>query len=599
MDSIDKAVVSDNLRMGWASDVVAEMLRRLGIKYISLNPGASYRGFHDSIVNYLGNRDPQMVLCLHEDHAVSVAHGYAQVTGEPMACALHSNVGLLHGTMGIFNAWCDRVPMFVMGANGPVDADKRRPWIDWIHTTKDTGAVLRNYIKWDDEPRSAQASVEAMLRANQITRTAPKAPVYICLDAGLQEEELTEPVTIPDVERFATASSPQPSEADLEEAAKLLAGAKKPVIMTGRTSRRQEDWNRRVKLAEALGAYVLSDGKSGASFPTDHPLAFAPPATFPPQATKDLICEADVILSLDWNDLAGIFRSASGGAAISAKVIQCSVDAYVHNGWSADHQGLPVADLWFLAEPDVVVEGLLPRVEAAMKGKKAKWAGRETTETPSVAATAGDVPTSRHIMAALEQVRGKRKLTMTSLGMGGGAGEVYHFRDPLDYLGGSGGAGLGGGPGMAVGAGLALKGTGRLPVCVDGDGDFLQGVTALWTAAHYEIPVLYIIYNNRSNFNDEVHQETVAKIRNRPPENKWIGMRLENPETDLAAMARAQGVQASGPIKNAADLPAEFEKGLKVLESGKPYLIDVWVAQGSAVVHDARTSAQVLVSADD
>ena len=166
---------------------------------MSLNPGASYRGVHDSIVNYLGNEEPQMLICLHEDHAVHVAQGYAKLTGEPMGCFLHSNVGLMHGLMGIFNAWCYRAPMLVMGATGPVDAPLRRPWIDWIHTAKDQGALLRYMVKWDDEPRSAGAIVESMARANQIIRSEPTGPAYICFDAGLQESALEEEIEMPDI----------------------------------------------------------------------------------------------------------------------------------------------------------------------------------------------------------------------------------------------------------------------------------------------------------------------------------------------------------------------------------------------------------------
>ena len=182
------------------------MLRRLGVPYVSLNPGASYRGLHDSIVNHLGNERPGILLCLHEDHSVAIAHGYAKATGEPMACVLHSNVGLLHGMMSLFNAWCDRVPMIVLRATGPLDAEKRRPWIDWIHTSRDQGAYIRSIIKWDDQPSSPQALVESMCRAHIATRTAPTAPVYICLDAGLQESRLDKPPEWPDVSRFAPAS---------------------------------------------------------------------------------------------------------------------------------------------------------------------------------------------------------------------------------------------------------------------------------------------------------------------------------------------------------------------------------------------------------
>src|SRR6516162_2360608 len=179
---------------GWGSDVVADTLRALKIPYIALNPGASYRGLHDSIVNYLGNETPQMLLCLHEEIAVAIAHGYAKVTGKAMAAAVHSNVGLFHATMAIFNAWCDRMPVLVLGATGPVDASKRRPWIDWIHTARDQGALVRSYTKWDDQPASAEAAREALLRACWMACTPPKGPVYLNLDAGMQEAPLTDPL---------------------------------------------------------------------------------------------------------------------------------------------------------------------------------------------------------------------------------------------------------------------------------------------------------------------------------------------------------------------------------------------------------------------
>ena len=181
----------------WGSDVVAQTIRALGYRYISLVPGASFRGLHDSLVNHLGNANPQMVVCLHEEHAVSIADGYSRVADEPMAVALHSNVGLMHATMAIFNAWCDRRPMLIIGATGPVDAHKRRPWIDWVHTSQDQASIIRPYIKWDDQPASAEAAVEAVLRADQIARTSPYGPVYVCLDAEMQESALDREVRIP------------------------------------------------------------------------------------------------------------------------------------------------------------------------------------------------------------------------------------------------------------------------------------------------------------------------------------------------------------------------------------------------------------------
>src|SRR5262245_62817576 len=119
------------------------MLRALDIPYLALNPGASYRGLHDSIVNYLGNERPQMLLALHEESAVAIAHGYAKASDRMMGAVLHSNVGLMHGTMAIFNAWCDRAPVLLLGATGPWEASQRRQWIDWIHTVSDRGALIR------------------------------------------------------------------------------------------------------------------------------------------------------------------------------------------------------------------------------------------------------------------------------------------------------------------------------------------------------------------------------------------------------------------------------------------------------------------------
>ena len=189
--------------MDWGSDAIAAVLRSLDLKFAALVPGASYRGLHDSIVNYLGNENPEMLLCLHEEHAVAIAHGYAKVTDRPMLAIVHSNVGLMHASMAIFNAWCDRAPVLILGANGPVDAMKRRPWIDWIHTSQDMGALVRSYTKWDDQPGSPGAAIESILRARQIAATAPYGPTFVVMDAAVQEERLTQPLAIPPPEKFA------------------------------------------------------------------------------------------------------------------------------------------------------------------------------------------------------------------------------------------------------------------------------------------------------------------------------------------------------------------------------------------------------------
>ncbi len=267
---------------GWGSDAVADLLRALDIPYVALTPGASFRGLHDSFVNHLGNTRPEMLLCIHEETAVALAHGYARVTGRPLAVALHANVGLMHATMAIFNAWCDRIPILLLGGVGPLDAMKRRPWVDWIHTSRDLGALVRGYTKWDDLPGSVPAALESILRAWRIAMTPPQGPVYVALDAALQEEALAAPVPLPELERFRPAASGTPPAETVREVLRLLAGAQRPLIMIGRASNDPADFARRVALAERIGAVVLTDIKTGATFPTKHPLQ-----PFPPQPVRD------------------------------------------------------------------------------------------------------------------------------------------------------------------------------------------------------------------------------------------------------------------------------------------------------------------------
>jgi len=565
-------VASPEQKEVWGSDAIAAVLRAVDIPYLALNPGASYRGLHDSIVNYLGNSRPQMLLCLHEESAVAIAQGYAKVSGRMMGAVVHSNVGLMHASMAIFNAWCDRVPMLVLGATGPWDAAKRRPWIDWIHTASDQGALVRDYTKWDNQPASVPAAYEAILRAAQIANTAPRGPTYINLDAGLQEAKVGALPPLPDATRFRPGEPVQPAASAVEAAAKLLSGAKHPVILAGRVSRSEVAWEERVALAEKLQARVFTDIKLGAAFPTDHPLHAAPPATFLPPDVAKLLREADVVLALDWVDLAGVLKQAWGAEPVGAKVIQVSPDAHLHRGWSMDYQGLPPADVYMMCEPDTVVPLLL----GAVKGRAATVSSRRQ-HPPS--ASPPDMVTIRTLAEALNAAARDMEICMTRLPLGWN-GAYRDFRHPLDYIGSEGGGGVGAGPGITVGAALALKGSGRIPVAVMGDGDFLMGVTALWTATHYGIPCLVLVANNRSFFNDELHQERVAKERSRPVENRWIGQRISRPDIDLAMMARAQGAEGIGPVTNVAELKPAIEKGMQAVRNGMVCVVDVRVAPG-------------------
>jgi thiamine pyrophosphate-dependent acetolactate synthase large subunit-like protein len=589
--AVERPALSGTNAAAFGSDVIADTLRDLGIPYIALNPGASYRGLHDSLVNYLGNAAPQMLLCLHEESAVAIAHGYAKVTGKAMAAAVHSNVGLMHATMAIFNAWCDRMPVMVLGATGPVDAAKRRPWIDWIHTARDQGALVRPYTKWDDQPASAAAARESLMRASFLAHTVPQGPVYINLDAEMQESKLEEPLPPLDVARFTPPAVSAPTAEAIVQAAALLRAAKAPVILIGRASRSLDGWNARIALAEATGARVITDLKVGASFPTDHPLHIGAPSVLVPDAEGlAALGGADVILSLDWVDLAGTLRTAKAPAS-GAKVISVTVDYQVHNGWSMDHQGLAPVDLLLAADPEAAVPLL---VKALGPAKSSSAASSSAASSGSTRAEAAAKPATgplsvEHLAQALKTAVGDKPASLTHLPLSWN-GAWWYFRHPLDFLGSDGGGGLAAGPGVTVGAALALKGSGRIPIGICGDGDFLMGATALWTAVHYGIPLLIVVANNRSFYNDEVHQERVARMRNRPVENKWIGQRMSDPDIDLAMLARSQGALGFGPIDDAAKLASTFAAAIAAVERGEVAVVDVRVEPGYTPAMTAAVS---------
>ncbi len=568
----------------FGSDVIAETLRDLDIPYIALNPGASYRGLHDSLVNHLGNEQPQMLLCLHEENAVAVAQGYAKVTGKAMLAAVHSNVGLMHASMAIFNAWCDRMPVVILGATGAVDAAKRRPWIEWIHTARDQGALVRGYTKWDDQPSSPGAAREALLRGAWIANTAPMGPVYLNFDAEMQETPLAKPLPPLDAKRYMPPlASGAPAEA-IRAAAAILRRAKHPVILVGRTSRSMDAWNARVALAEGLNARVVTDLKTGAGFPTNHPLhAGSPSIQVPVGAAAEAIRDADVILSLDPIDLAGWLTAVFGAEPPKAKIIQVSADHRVHNGWSMDYQALPPVDHFLSSDPEVVVPTLIEAL--GLDARTRKFAAVKPAAV-TVPKSTGEIGMDQ-LSLALRKAVGERPASLTSLSLSWNSA-TWPFDHPLDYIGSNGGGGIGGGPGISVGAALALKGSGRLPIGVCGDGDFLMGITAIWTAVHYRIPLLFVVANNRSFFNDEAHQERVAHMRDRPAENRWIGMRMSDPEIDFAQIARGQGAVGFGPVTKGEDLVTTFGAAIKTVEEGAVAVVDVRIKAANEVPAASR-----------
>jgi thiamine pyrophosphate-dependent acetolactate synthase large subunit-like protein len=531
-----------------------------------------------------------MLLCLHEEHAVAIAHGYAKVAERPLLVALHSNVGVLHASMAIFNAFCDRAPMLILGGTGPIDAARRRPWIDWIHTSQDLGELVRGFTKWDDQPISVSATIESIVRANAIARTAPCGPTLVAVDVSVQERRGAPATATVDPKRSGPPRPPVADAADVARAAAILAGARRPAILSGRVSRDRRAWDERVALAERLNARVVFDMRVPASFPSDHPLSTGTSSLLSPsEAAKSALREADAILSLDYLDLAGVLGLS--GVTETPAIVSASLDRYAHNASTRDHQAACSVDLDLAVDPDRFAAQLL----AALGGAESRPARQPATAAASVPLELGaakpiDVTAIGTLVAQLQR-EGPVCVIRAPIA---GLGEHVAYRDPLDFLGLDGGGGIGSGPGMSVGAALALRdrAPGRLPLAILGDGDFLMGSTAIWTAAANAVPLLIVVVNNRSYFNDELHQERVARERGRPVSRRWIGQRIDAPAVDIAAHARSLGAAGFGPVTDTHALRDAFAQALRAVRTGGVAVIDAVVLDGGGGHYGAPPTSE-------
>lgn len=571
----------------YGSDVIVELLRELDIPYVALNPGASYRGLHDSFVNFGSSRSPEIVLCCHEEIAVAIAGGYSRVTGRPMAAALHDVVGLQHASMAIFCAYCDRVPMLILGGTGPMDSTKRRPHIDWVHTALVQGNQVRDYTKWDDQPASVAALPESILRGYRIATTEPHGPVYLCFDTEVQEQALTAPMMLPDVSRFAPPAAPAANPAALREAAVLLANARFPLIIADNLGRHRESLQPLQDLAELLGAGVIDQGGKF-NFPNTHPLDVTP-------ASGEAIREADVILALDiydWGDASsGVKDRGTLPSSLQspATVIHITLGDLLQRAWVSDFERLRPVDVPIAADTAQALPELLSLVRAELGGSSGDRIAQRRVHVQEM----HDAARSR-ALARLEPDRDLRPITPYRLytelwplikdipwTLEGAAGRmsartVWDYTEPEQVVGAGRGGGVGYGTGVALGAALAYKGSDRLCMGILGDGEVLMTNSALWTAANSQIPVLLIVFNNQSYYNDEGHQEYIARLRNRPVENKGIGIQIKAPETDFAGLARSMGVAGFGPVTDPDALHSTFEQAIRIVrEQKRPVLVDV------------------------
>ena len=576
-------------RAEWGSDVVVDLLKAFEVEYIALNPGATFRGLHDSLVNYGGNHAPEIILCTHEEIAVALAHGYARAKGKPMAAAVHNIVGLQHASMAIYNAWADRLPVIVLGGTGPMDSANRRPWIDWVHTANVQGNLVRDFVKWDDQPGSVEAVPESFIRAYRLATTDPQGPVYICYDADIQEKKLEREVSFA-LDRYPAPLPLQAPEVGFEKIVSWLLDAKKPVILADWVGRREAGFNALGELAELLGAPVL-DQFGRFNFSVHHPLNLTG------QGEK-VIPQADLILAFDVPDLEGATarrgqersnRRAASLITAGAKVINVSLDDLLVRAWATDFNRLREADLMITADTSVFLPELVRRLRAEKRlgeskaliaSRRSEWeeiyVAKRAALEQELKSKWDEKPVSMtRIYAELTETIKGEDWVLTN-GTSQTKENLYLPASRFNQiLGKYKGGGLGYGLPASLGAALAHKKSRKFCVNIQPDGDLLFTVSALWTAVHHQIPLLSIVCSNRSYFNDEEHQERIALVRNRPGENKIVGIRIEDPNVDFGAMARTYGCWGAGPITEPKDLTKTLREAVKVVKSGKPALIDV------------------------
>jgi acetolactate synthase I/II/III large subunit len=576
----------------YGSDVLAELLARLGVEYAAFNPGASVRGLHDSLVNFPTSRPIQTILCTHEEIAVALAHGYAKATGRPMVAALHDVVGLQHASMAIFNAWCDRVPVLLIGGGGPQDSSLRRPWIEWIHTALVQGNLVRDFVKWDDQPVSVQGAVESILRGWRLMRAEPTAPVYIALDVTVQEEIAPDTLSIPnDLERWTSQEPVQANPAGLEKLADWLAASRRPLILADRVGRSPEAVDALQELAELVEAPVV-DLWSRFNFPSSHPLDAV-------EAPGTLLRDADLVLALDVTDLYGVLWTTDANnipqeyaPAPDTKIATISLSELLVRSWTADYQRIVPVDLNLVGETRLALPALVDLVRervTAASGWEA--ADDRTTRAARLGVSAVDLRarweaqaragadvtpiSAAYFELALREALGDRAWVLAGTHLRSWARRILPFERPEQWLGSSGGAGVGYGIGAALGVGLAYRGSDTVVVNVQPDGDLLYCTSALWTAVSEQLPILTIMWNNRSYYNSEAHAERIARFRGRDAERRGIGTRPESPVVDFATVARGFGMAAEGPIESPRELPAALDRAVRAVSEGRPYLLDV------------------------
>jgi thiamine pyrophosphate-dependent acetolactate synthase large subunit-like protein len=572
------------------SDFMVDVIKKLGIEYATANPASSCRALHESIINYGGNKTPELLTCCHEESSIAMAHGYAKIEGVPIMSMVHGTVGTQHASMAIYNAFCDRVPAIVILGN-ELDATARRSFVEWTHAAQDAAVIIRDYTKWDDAPGSLQHFAESLVRAYKIAMTPPMGPVALVANGKLQEEPIEERnLHIP---KLISTAPPQGDSGAIAEAAKQLVNAENPVIVAGRLARTPNGIKLLVDLAETLQAPV-NDQRNRMNFPTRHPLYGV-----------GSVANADVILCLEVEDIYMLTHQMSPLNRIgmdapkllikeNAKLISISSLELFQRSNYQDFARYNEVDLAIAGDGEATLPSLIEACKRLItadrkralkeRGARLAEAHKQLEEQNRLQATLGwdsSPLTPARVSAELwPLIKGEDwSLVSNDMFFSRWPSRLWNFDKHYQYIGGSGGEGVGYGAPAAVGAALANKKYGRLTINVQNDGDLNYAPGVLWTAVHHKIPMLTVMHNNRGYHQEVMFVTTMAARANRDVTRAGIGTKLIEPNIDYATMAKGYGMEGIGPIADPNDIAAAIKRGLEIVKRGEPVLIDT-VTQG-------------------
>jgi thiamine pyrophosphate-dependent acetolactate synthase large subunit-like protein len=568
---------------------MVDVLKSLGFEYICANPGSSFRGLHESIINYGGNQNPELITCCHEESAVAMAHGYYKAEGKPLAVAAHGTVGLQHASMALYNAWCDRVPVYMVIGNYN-DAAVRRP-AEWYHGVQDAALMVRDFTKWDDTPWSLTHFAESAVRAYRLSVTPPMAPVVLVLDGIMQEEGFAKD-GIPPIPRLTLPTAPAGDATAVEEAARMLVQAETPVLVADRLARTPAGMRLLIELADTLQAAVVDQG-SRMNFPTRHPLNQSLRAAA-------AIGDADLVVGLEVSDFWAtvnalrdqLRRSTRPTTKPDAKMITITTADLLVRANYQDFRRMQPVDLAIAADGEATLPALIEAVKRLAtadrkrvfqeRGVRLAEASRAAADRARVAASyawdASPVSTARLSAEVWALIKNEDWALVSSYytsDSGGWPRRLWNFDKPYQWLGHAGGGGIGYGAPASVGGALANKRHGRLSVAIQTDGDLMYAPGVLWTAAHHRIPLLSVMNNNRAYHMELMHVQRMCNARNRSVERGSVGSQITDPNIDYAKMAQSMGIYAEGPIERPADLGPALKRAIAVVKRGEPALVDV------------------------